>query len=82
MRFTVFALQPSNPIMVRVAEEAVESTTVTDVLIGSLGLTGALLLAALVLGLLLGATLIGIKLLRTRLDLDPAPDSLRVTPGA
>ena len=78
----MFALQPSNPIMVRVAEQPVESTTVTDILVGSLGLTGALLLAALVLGLVLGAVLIGVKILRSRLNLDPPPDSLRVTPGA
>jgi hypothetical protein len=75
-------VQPSNPIMVRVVETPVESTTVADVLIGSLGLTGALLLAAAVLGGLLGAILIGIKLLRARYDLESIPDidALRVTP--
>ena len=75
-------MQPSNPIMVRVVETPVESTTVADVLIGSLGLTGALLLAAAVLGGLLGAILIGIKLLRARYDLESVPDidELRVTP--
>ena len=76
-------LQPTNPIMVRVIEEPVESTTIADVLIGSLGLTGAMLLAAAVLGALLGGILIGIKLLRARYNLEPVPDSeaLRVTPG-
>jgi hypothetical protein len=76
-------LQPTNPIMVRVIEEPVESTTIADVLIGSLGLTGAMLLAAAVLGALLGGILIGIKLLRARYNLEPIPDSeaLRVTPG-
>ena len=76
-------LQPANPIMVRVIEEPVHTTTLSDVLIGSLGLTGAMLLAAAVLGALLGGILIGIKLLRARYNLEPIPDSeaLRVTPG-
>jgi hypothetical protein len=75
-------MQPANPIMVRVVETPVESTTVADVLIGSLGLTGALILAAALLGGLLGAILIGIKLLRARYDIESIPDfdALRVTP--
>ena len=79
----MFALQPTNPIMVRMAEQPVESTTVSDILLGALGLTGVMLLAALVLGALLGGALIGVKLLRSRLNLEPVPDSeaLRVTPG-
>jgi len=77
-------VQPPNPIMVRVVEEPVEATTVADVLLGSLGLAGALILTAAVLGAILGATLIGIKLLRARYNLEPAQDlqELRVTPGA
>ena len=80
----MFALQPMNPIMVRVAEQPVESTTVADILIGALGLTGVMLLAAVVLGGLLGGALIGFKLLRARLNLEPTPDgeAMRVTPGA
>ena len=76
-------LQPPSPIIVRVIEEPVEQTTIADVLIGSLGLTGAMLLAAAVLGAVLGGILIGIKLLRARYNLEPVPDSeaLRVTPG-
>ena len=76
-------LQPASPIIVRVVEEPVEQTTIADVLIGSLGLTGAMLLAAAVLGAILGGILIGIKLLRARYNLEPVPDSeaLRVTPG-
>jgi hypothetical protein len=62
-------LQPANPIMVRVIEEPVQTTTLSDVLIGSLGLTGAMLLAAAVLGAILGGILIGIKLLRARYNL-------------
>ena len=76
-------LQPASPIIVRVVEEPVEQTTLADLLIGSLGLTGAMLLAAAVLGAILGGILIGIKLLRARYNLEPVPDSeaLRVTPG-
>jgi hypothetical protein len=75
-------MQPTDPIIVRVVEEPVKSTTIVDVLVGSLGLVGALLLAAVVLGAILGGTLIGIKLFRARYNLDPVPDSesLRITP--
>ena len=75
-------MQPANPIIVRVVEDPVEQTTIVDVLVGALGLTTALLLAAVILGALLGGVLIGIKLFRARYNLDPVPDSesLRVTP--
>jgi hypothetical protein len=75
-------MQPPDPIIVRVVEEPVKSTTIVDVLLGSLGLVGVLLLAALVLGAILGAALIGIKLFRARYNLEPVPDSesLRITP--
>jgi hypothetical protein len=72
----------TTPIIVKVVQEPVKSATVVDVLVGALGLTGALLLAAVVLGAILGGILIGIKLLRARYNLEPVPDSesLRVTP--
>jgi hypothetical protein len=75
-------MQPPDSIIVKVVQEPVKSTTIVDVLVGSLGLVGALLLAALVLGAILGATLIGIKLFRARYNLEPVPDSeaLRITP--
>ena len=64
----MFALQ-SSPIMVRVVEEApVESTTVADVLLGSIGLTGLLIVVAVLAGATFGAILIGIKKLRERRD--------------
>jgi hypothetical protein len=74
--------QQAPPIIVRVIEEPTQQTTVVDVIVGALGLTGALLLAAIVLGGLLGGILIGVKLLRARYNLEPVPDSesLRVTP--
>jgi hypothetical protein len=74
--------QPSNPIVVRVIEEPVETTGLSDVLIGALGLTGVMLLAALLLGVVLGGILIGVKKFRAKYNLEPVPDSeaLRVTP--
>lgn len=75
-------IQAPNPVMVRVLDPAVESTGIADILIGALGLTGAMLFAALLLGAVLGGLLIGIKKFRARYDLEPVPDSesLRVTP--
>lgn len=77
-------MQPSDPIIVRVIQEPAETTTIGDVLLGSLGLAGALIFAAAALGLLLGGLLIGIKLVRARYNLEPTIDlqELRVTPGA
>ncbi len=59
-------MQPSAPIMVHVVQEPVKSTTLSDVLVGAFGLTGALLIVALVAGLVLGAVLIGFGRLRGR----------------
>jgi hypothetical protein len=75
-------MQPQ-PVIVRIIEPPVESTTVVDVLIGSIGLTAVLVLTALVLGALLGGLLIGVKKFRERYNLEPVPDSeaLRVTPA-
>lgn len=68
--------------MVRVVEQPVESTTVADVLIGAFGLTGALILSAILLGALFGSILIGVKKTREKYNLEPVPDSeaLRITP--
>ena len=73
----------SQPVIVKVVEPAVESTSIADIIVGALGLTGAMLLAALVLGAALGGLMIAFKKLRARLNLEPIPDSeaLRVTPG-
>ena len=75
-------MQPTDPIIVRVVQEPVKSTTIVDVLVGSIGLVAALLLAAVILGALLGGILIGIKMFRARYNLEPTPDSesLRITP--
>lgn len=70
----LFAFQAA-PVMVRVIQPTVEETSVADVLIGSIGLTGVLVLVAVVLGALFGGALIGIKKLRTRYNREPIPDS-------
>jgi hypothetical protein len=66
-----------NPIVVHVVQQPVESTSLADVLIGAIGLTGALVLLAVVLGGAFGGLLIGLKLLRRRRmeDMDSASDS-------
>ena len=77
-------MQSAEPIVVRVLEQPVKSTGVSDILIGALGLTGVMLLAALLLGAALGGILIGVKKLRAKYGLEPVPDSesLRVTPSS
>ena len=49
-----------------ITQQPVESTTVADVLIGAIGLTGMLVLIAVLLGGLLGGILIKVKHLRAR----------------
>ena len=77
-------MQSAQPIVVRVFEEPVKSTGVGDIILGALGLTGVMLLAALLLGALLGGILITIKRLRAKYDLEPVDDhdALRVTPSS
>jgi hypothetical protein len=78
----VIALQRSEPIIVRVVEQPVHETTISDVIMGSLGLVGVLLVSALLLGLLLGGALLIYKKLMARDGLDAARDAqtFRVTP--
>jgi hypothetical protein len=71
-------LQQANPIIVQVVQPPIESTTVGDVLIGALGLTGVLLLAAMLLGGVFGGILIGIKLLRARANIAPESDTIHI----
>lgn len=78
------ALQQGEPIIVRVVEQPVHETTISDVIIGSLGLVGVLLVSALLLGLLLGGAMLLYKRLTARDGLDASGDSqtLRVTPNS
>ena len=83
---TLLPSQPSTtgqePIIVRVVEQPVQETSLSDVILGSLGLVGVLLVAALLFGVLLGALLIGYKRLRAKdgIDADGDAETLRVTP--
>jgi len=72
----------ADPVIVRLVEQPVQDTSVGDVIIGAIGLTGLLLVTAALLGVLLGAILISVKKLRARYNLEDAPDvnELRVTP--
>ena len=67
--------------MVRVIDQPVESTTVADVLIGAIGLTGVLVIGAVLLGALFGGLLIAVKKLREKYNMEPVPDSeaLKIT---
>ena len=51
-------MPPSSPILVRVVGPATDELTLGDVIIGALGLTGAITLGALILGVILGALFI------------------------
>ncbi len=76
-------LQPSGPIIVRVFEEPAKETTVVDVLLGSIGLTGVLLLAAALAGLVFGALLVWLKKKRGADALEISAQTLELgsTPG-
>jgi hypothetical protein len=73
-----------DPIIVRVVEQPVRETSISDVILGSLGLVGVMVIAALLLGLLLGGLLIAFKRLRAKDGLDPEHDAetFRVTPSS
>src|SRR5262245_38771344 len=72
-RMEVMPQQQAAPIVVRVVEQPVKSTTVGDVVVGAIGLTGVLLTIALVSGALLGGALIGLKKMRAK-NRDPRDD--------
>ena len=77
-------MQSVQPIIVKVIDEPVKSTGVGDIILGALGITGVLLLAALLLGALLGGLLIWIKKVRAKYHLETVSDhdALRVTPSS
>jgi hypothetical protein len=77
-------LLQQEPIIVRVVEEPVKETTIADVILGSLGLVGVMLLSALLLGLLLGGGLLLYKRMTGKegIDADRDAETLRVTPTA
>ena len=74
-------------IMVTVAEQPVQGTTVADVLLGAIGLTGVLILVAIGLGLLLGGSIVAYKRMveRRRTDGPRAgadSDAIHISPYA
>jgi hypothetical protein len=71
-------MQQPTPIIVHVTQEPVESTTVADVLIGAIGLTGLMVLIAVVLGGLLGGILIKVKHRRARRAGDRDSDIIHI----
>jgi len=77
-------VQSAQPIIIKVIDEPVKSTGVGDIILGALGITGVLLLAALLLGALLGGLLIWIKKVRAKYNLETVSDhdALRVTPSS
>jgi len=54
-------LQPNPPIIVRIIEPPRDPTGLADVLLGSIGLTGAIVLAAVLLGVIMAAVLFWIR---------------------
>ncbi len=70
------------PIIVRVVDPPTHETSLTDVILGALGLVGVLLLTAAVLGAVLGGLLIVYHRWRVRTGRDKGPDmdEFRVTP--
>lgn len=60
-RAAALAAQPSSPVIVKIVEP--RKTGLSDVLLGALGLTGVLLLGAVILGLALAGVMF---LLRSR----------------
>lgn len=70
-------------MIVRVVEEPARETTVVDVLLGSIGLTGLLLLIAALAGLALGALLVWLKKRRgaDALEIEAQTLELSSTPG-
>lgn len=75
----MFLLQPSGPIIVRVVEEPAKETTVVDVLLGSIGLTGVLLIIAALAGLALGGLLVWLKKRRGADALEITAQTLELT---
>jgi len=77
-------LQAQPPVIVRVIEQPVHQTSITDLVFGSMATVAVLLLIAAALGLLLGGVIILVKRLRNRDGIDPGDQAsgLRVTPDS
>lgn len=76
-------LQQQAPIIVQVVEQPVRETSIADVIFGALGVVGVGLIAAALLGAVLGGMLILIKRWRARhgYERDPvAENPYRISP--
>jgi hypothetical protein len=79
----VLSLQSGGPIIVRVVEQPVKETSIADVIFGAIGVVGVGLLAAALLGAVLGGVLILIKRWRAGHGHDPDPvaeNPLKISP--
>jgi hypothetical protein len=76
-------LQQPAPVIVRVVEQPVHQTSIADLIFSSMATVAVLLLAAAMLGLVLGGILIALKRLGVRdgLPTQEERDNLRVTPS-
>ena len=57
---------PSTPIIVKVVEQPLRGLGLGDVILNAVGLTGVLAVTALVLGLVLGAIVIGYRRMQSK----------------
>ena len=57
--------QPTTPIVIQIPDELTPETTVGDVLLQSVGITGVFVVSALMAGLLIGGILIWLKHFRS-----------------
>jgi hypothetical protein len=53
--------EPMTPVVVRVIEAPTRETTVADILLGAVGFVGAVLLGAVLVGVLAGAIFIAVR---------------------
>jgi hypothetical protein len=58
--------QPQEPVLVKILEEPARETTVVDVLLGAFGLTGVLILIALLCGAIFGGLFVLYRKLQAR----------------
>ena len=75
-------LQSQTPVIVRVVEQPVHQTSITDLIFGSMATVAILLIIAAAAGVVLGGGIILFKRLRHRDGIDPEDEaaSMRVTP--
>jgi hypothetical protein len=58
-------IQPTTPIIIQIPDELTPETTVADVLLQSIGITGVFIVSALMAGLVIGGIFIWLKHFRS-----------------